>query len=454
MLKFFRSLLSRNTTPEPADDSFARLNVLAPLRSPELEASGDRSFVCREPILNRDERIAGYEFLLHQRLQDRLAGKDPGLRRAYDDALIRNLGSVEVGSLLGHRLAFVGISPLSFDNPQLSMLPSANTVLMVDPLEDGPPEFESFRKRILAAKQKGFHVGYHHRPDMPDELILPFCDFIKISTPNYNGLEIADLVRHLRKLETAGPLSLIAADIESSDDLYLCFRAGFDYFHGPFVNRRENWHPPRGTIDRSHIMQVLSQLRSGVENAALADSIRHNAVIAYKLLRYINSPANGLTSEITTIDQCLIMLGRERFYRWLSLLLFDVHKAGYIERMLIEQALVRASLMERLAHRIEHVNASPDQFFLAGLFSLLDKLLDRPMADILASVAMPQAVCDALIHNRGPLAPFLDLTIACENGVTDEIAALTASCHLDLESVNQESLAALIWAAEISQLDE
>lgn len=455
MFNFLHALFRKSPPPPTTDNAFDRLNELAPLHNHVQEVSGERSFVCREPILNRDERIAGYEFLLHQGLQQRLSGKDPSLRRAYDDALIRNLGSAEIDSLLGHRLAFIGISSLSFDNPQLALLPSANTVLMIDPVDNGTQLTEDLRERLQAVRDRGFKVGYRQRTEMLNEAFLPWCDFVQISTPTCNGLEIADWVRRLRKQETDAPRSLIAADIESSDDLHVCFRAGFDYFHGPFVNcRGENWHPPRGTVDRSNIVQVLSQLRSGVNNAALADSVRHDAVITYKLLRYINSPINGLSSEITTIEQCLLMLGRERFYRWLSLLLFDVQKAGYIERMLTEQALVRASMMERMGRRAKMTDANTDHLFLAGLFSLLDKLLDRPMAEILASVAMPQAVCAALLNERGPFAPFLSLTIACENGEPAEIASRAAACHLDVASVNQDSLAALIWAAEIGRIND
>lgn len=453
MFKFLRSLFGRSPAAATPSNSFARLNELAPLRSTEQDAPHDRSFVCREPILNRDERIAGYEFLLHQRLHDRVSGKSPALRRAYDDALICNLGSVGVDSLLGHRLAFVGISPLSFDNPQLSILPGANTVLMIDPLDDGALQSEALRERIHVARSRGFRIGYQLRPEVSVEAVVPLCDFIQISTPAYNGLEIADWVRHLRKLETVSPLSLIAADIESLDDFHVCFRAGFDYFNGPFVNSRENWHPPRGSVERARIMQVLSQLRSGVENTELAGSIRQDAVVTYKLLRYINSPVNGLANEVTTIEQCLLLLGRDRFYRWLSLLLFDVQKAGFVERMLIEQALVRASLMERTGRRAGTAGADLDQLFLTGLFSLLDKLLDQPLAETLASVRMPQAVSDALLARRGPLTPFLTLAIACENGIQEEIAAGAAACRLDAAGVNHDSMSALIWANEMSEIN-
>lgn len=454
MLSFLRKLFGGKPSPVPEDEAFARLNELAPLRSKELEGSSERSFVCREAVLNRAERIAGYEFLLHQGLQDRLSGRAPSVRRAYDDALIRNLVSVQVGTLLGFRLAFVGISSQSFDNPQLSMLPSENTVLMIDARDEGIVDLERLRRRVEAARGQGFRIGYHQRPGVPDKEIIPLCDFVRISTPTFNGLEIADWVRHIRRLDTPAPLSLIAADIESADDLHVCFQAGFDFFHGPFVSCRDNWHPPRGTIDRSHIMHVLSRLQHGDENAVLAESIRQDAVITYKLLRYINSPANGLNKEIATIDQALLLLGRERFYRWLSLLLFDVQKIGYIERMLTEQALVRASFMERQGIRLPHKHLVPDQLFLTGLFSLLDKLLNRPMLEILSGVAMPQAVCDALLDGKGPLAPFLNLSIACEGGQPEEISACVENCRVDMASVNQDLLEALIWAAEISRLDD
>lgn len=454
MFSFLRKLFGGNPAPLPEIDAFARLNELAPLRGKETDAEHQRSFVCREAILDRGERIAGYEFLLHQGLQDRLSGRDPAIRRAYDDALIRNLVAVQVGTLLGFRLAFVGISSQSFDNPQLARLPCENTVLMIDTQDEAGLDHDILRQRVEAARQRGFRIGYHQRQGAPDKAIIPLCDFVRISTPALSGLEIADWTRQVRRLDTPVRLSLIAADIESSDDLHVCFQAGFDFFHGPFVSCRDNWHPPRGTVDRSHIMHVLSQLRRGEENAGLAESVRQDAVISYKLLRYINSSANGLNKEIATIDQALFLLGHERFYRWLSLLLFDVQKAGYIERMLTEQALVRASFMERQGLRLHDRKLPPDQLFLTGLFSLLDKLLNRPMQEVLTGVAMPEAVCDALLDGKGPLAPFLKLGIACENGQADEIATWAQVCHLDVASVNEDSLAALVWAAEIAQLEE
>lgn len=453
MFKFLSQLFGQPSAPQAQPDSFAHLDEVAPLRS-AAAARSEPSFVCREPILDRNERIAGYEFLLSQHLSSHLAGKSAVVRRAYDDALIRNLGSAGVGSLLDHRLAFVGISPASFDNPRLSRLPADNTVLMVDPPANGNFAAEGLPDLLAAARARGFRIGYRLQPQGGADSLLQRCDFIQISTPAYDGLQIADWVRRLRKLSspTGGAAALIAADIETSDDFQVCFRAGFDYFHGPFIIRREDWHPPRSQIDRSRVIQVLNQLRSGTDGTELANTIRQDAVLTYKLLRYINSAANGLQREVTALDQGLLLLGRERFYRWLSLLLFDVQQAGYAERVLIEQALVRANLMERLGKRAARGSVDPDLLFLTGLFSLLDQLLGRPIAEVLAGVSVPQTVAQALLTADGPLAPFLALAMACEAGDEEEIARQAKACGLDAASVNQDLLAALVWANEVGEL--
>jgi len=453
MFDFLRTLFS--STPAPAKPTSPDSSTT--LAAPSLEqqqAPADRSFVLREPILDRGHRIAAYELRLDQQMQRRLNGKETTSWSAGDDELIGNLASINARSLIGDRLAFICLAPESLDNPSLSSLPADNTVLMVTPAHGDGPAPANLPDRLAALRTQGFHIGYQLRPEAAAEAVLLQCDFVLLSTPAYNGLEIADTVRRLLKLGAPTAPALIAADIETPDDFHLCFRLGFIYFQGPFVNHRENWRPPAGSIDRALIMRVMAQLRSDVDNAALAATVRQDAVITYKLLRYINSPFNGLTHEITSIDQCLQLLGRERFYRWLSLLLFDVHKPGYVERVLTEQALVRASLMERSGQRSTRPEANPDLLFLTGLFSLLDKLIGRSMAETLASVAVPKAVADALIAQSGPLLPFLSLAIACEKGEAQEVTAWANLCRLDVASVNEDMLAALVWAHEVTKVKD
>ena len=120
-------------TPSPeaqARKQFDALNKVAPIQgsgsgtAQTSSSSNDPSaFICRVPVLNRKEHVAGYTFNLQENLQSRLQGKQDLLHKVYDDALLRSLTSLGIHSLLGHRLAFIGLHPVSLDNPLLYKLP-------------------------------------------------------------------------------------------------------------------------------------------------------------------------------------------------------------------------------------------------------------------------------------------------------------------------------------------
>ena len=79
------------------------------------------------------------------------------------------------------------------------------------------------------------------------------------------------------------------------------------------------------------------------------------------------------------MDKALLILGRERCFRWLSLLLFDIKQSNFRERLLTEQALTRAFFLESLAG-LGKVPKDKDALFILGLFSMLDLLMGMPMA--------------------------------------------------------------------------
>lgn len=463
MRELLKSLFGRKpaapAAPDPQAD-FARLNALAPLQrpaerpDPAVGQGAAATFVCREAVLNRTERIAGYEFSLHRRLHARLRDARVLIRKVYDDALLRGLASLQVDSLLGHRLAFIDLAPASLDNPLLGQLPAANCVLLLDAPADAALDVPVLGAAMDRLAARGFRLGWRMRPGAPvvPEL-LARCHFVQVLTPGFDGLQIAALLGQLRALPAIdGGRQLLASDLASYDDFSLCFRAGFDHFQGPFITSRERWTPPKGDVDRTRVIQLLNQARAGAETAALAGGLRQDPVLTYKLLRYINSPAIGLQKAVTTLDQGLLVLGREKFYRWLSLLLFDMKRSGFAERSLIEQALVRARLMETVGQGLPGINA--DHLFLTGMFSLLDELLGQPIEQVVAQVAVPDAVRDALLRRQGPLAPFLSLAVASETGDPDDIREQAEHCGVSADQVNRELLGALVWANEIGELTE
>jgi c-di-GMP phosphodiesterase len=451
MFESIRRMLGKSSKEPSAQDSFRQLNAVAPLKPPQDGASAEAvqrhsSFICREAILDRNERIAGYEFALGQSVQSRMMDKSAVIRRVYDDVMLNNLAPLGVSSLLGERSAFIRLSVESLKNPLLDNLANPNTVVMITPRPVADIDLAEMRATLAHLAALGFKHGWainQPRPEFAE--FLHKADFIEIDPVLLDGIQLKTMISDFRAANSEQ--KLIASKLQTADDFRYCYERGFNYFMGPFVSSRENWHPAKSDVNHPLVFQALEMLRAGAEFDAIADCLRTDPILTFKLLRYINSPGIGLLQKITETQQALLLLGRDRFYRWLSLLLFDTRRSGYQENILREQALTRARFMEMLAGK-GRIPASPDPLFLTGLFSLMDVMLAQPLDEVLKQVALPEAVAAALRGEAGPMRDALMLAIAVESS-NEEMVAAAAQCGVDAPDVARMTFEALAWSQQI-----
>ena len=416
------------------------------------------SFVCREPVLGRDKQISGYRFSLPEAVELRLQSDFKFLQRIYDDAVLRNLTSLEGGALLGPRLAFIKLSPDSLDNPRIHQLPTDNTVLMLAPVHDHF-DAELIQGQLATLRQAGFAHGWLlKKPQMLQFAQLPTlaasADFVEFDASSFDGMDVKLLLKTLSTARptTLPPLKLIAGGLGALDEFGLYFQAGFDLFLGQFITRRENWHAPKSKVNHLRIFRLLNLLRSDAEVAAIADELKHDPVLAFKLLRYINSPVIGLRTPVPSLDRALTVLGRDKFSRWLSLMLFDFKTPGHVERVPTEQALSRAYFLESLSAQ-GNMPSQANALFILGLFSTLDLLLGQSMPDLLAQAKLPEPVHDALLDQPGPYRDALMLAIAAEGQSPADLQQQAALCGLEPLLVSQRAIQSLTRAHEIACLE-
>lgn len=458
MFEWIRRWLGRAAADPAPQNAFLQLDTMAPLKpapgnkTPITDTSKVSSFVCREAVLNRDQRIAGYEFALGRKLQSRMLEQSALIRRVYDDVMLRNLAPLSAPSLLGDRSAFIKLSADSLKNPLLESFSRLNTVIMITPGALVQEDFAGIRTSLRHLAKMGIKHGWtidRPRPEINE--FLHRADFVEIVTTTLDGLYLKTMRREFQAAN--GKLKLIASELQTSDDFNLCYRCGFDYFKGAFVSSRENWHPVKSEINRLRVFEILNMIHADAALDAIADCLRTEPILTFKLLRYINSPGIGLLKKIDDIQQALLVLGRERFYRWLSLLLFDFKQPGYRERVLNEQALMRARFMEMLAGR-GHIRASADQLFITGLFSLLDVMMGQPLTEVLKQVLLPEAVTSALKGEPGAIHDAMSLVIAVESGILEDMEATTAQCGLDAMEVSSLMIKALAWSQQVIAVGE
>lgn len=196
---------------------------------------------------------------------------------------------------------------------------------------------------------------------------------------------------------------------------------------------------------RSGETQAVLQLIQGVDRdepvGRLEAVLKRDPALAFKLMRLLNSPVFGLTVEINSLSQALMLLGTQRLKRWLALLLAN-SGASPNARPLVFAAVRRGLLMEELV-RGQGDAAMGGEMFICGLFSLLDRLLEQPLPALLANVPVPEPVQQALRGQGGPYLPYLQLVQAIEQASLVDIREGAERLLLGAAEVNGAVLAAL-----------
>jgi EAL and modified HD-GYP domain-containing signal transduction protein len=114
---------------------------------------------------------------------------------------------------------------------------------------------------------------------------------------------------------------------------------------------------------------------------------------------------------------------------------------------LLLSALVRGRFGELLAPRVRH---GESDLFLLGLLSVIDAMMEMPMAEVLEKIPLDQATKATLLGQPSELRPVFQLMLAHESGEWGAAAELSASLHLESEDVAGEYWQAQQWAREIS----
>jgi EAL and modified HD-GYP domain-containing signal transduction protein len=198
-------------------------------------------------------------------------------------------------------------------------------------------------------------------------------------------------------------------------------------------------------------LQVIVELIHRVDNEEpidrLESTLRRDPSLAFKLLRYINSPAFGLRVEISSFSHAIMMLGYQRLKRWLALLLATASK-DVNQKPIMFAAVRRGLLMEELVRGTADESLR-NEVFICGVFSLLDRMFQQPFRQLLGSIPVPQRVFEALVENTGPYQPYIEMVRAVESESLFDFREAAEKLMMSVSEINRAQLRALMAASEL-----
>jgi EAL and modified HD-GYP domain-containing signal transduction protein len=176
--------------------------------------------------------------------------------------------------------------------------------------------------------------------------------------------------------------------------------------------------------------------------------VRNDPTLAFRLMRYLNSPGFGLSVEISSFRHALMILGYQRLKRWLALLVTSAIDDPDL-KPLMQLAVRRGLLMEEIA-RPGGDDALRNELFICGVFSTLDRMLGQPFERLLKTIPVQESVAQALAHDAGPCAPFLAIARAVETESAYDIRESAEALMMTVGDVNRALAKSLVHARSLT----
>jgi EAL and modified HD-GYP domain-containing signal transduction protein len=376
------------------------------LERPANTGGNDHAFVARQPIYTRTSGLFAYELLY----QNDIVNVDPDLE-----------------SLVGDTLAFIRVSPQFILEDCCTGFPRGKVVFEIS--REVKPEAAVMRS-LIALRQAGYSLALGDF-DYTEQTspILELANYVSLNFGKLSAEEVSQQLELLSKSKA----KLIARKVGSHEEFDVARGMGFEYFTGSCFNTPKVATPTRVPLNRLSTLQLVLKLQeTELSPVELEKIVAQDLAISFKLLRFVNSASLSLSRTVESIRHAIQMVGTERIRLWASMLLMT--KLDDKPELNVT-ALVRARMAERLAVAMGVPNS--DSYFLVGLFSLVDALLNVPMAEAIQLLPFSKQIREGLLNHEGSMGSVLLCVLAYESGNWDEARcgslepAAIRQCYLD-----------------------
>ena len=175
---------------------------------------------------------------------------------------------------------------------------------------------------------------------------------------------------------------------------------------------------------RTLALELLNLVAADADTRAIEAIFRQDPILAYHLLRLVNSLGTCLARPISSFSQAIVILGRQQLKRWINLMLFAASRDDGRSPMLLARVAVRARTMELLDRATGGDRTQQEHAFMAGMFSMLGILFGTPLATVMAPLQVNDAVKRAALAREGRLGRLLQSVERAELGNSEGLAEL------------------------------
>ncbi len=272
------------------------------------------------------------------------------------------------------------------------------------------------------------------------------ADIIKIDFLLTDKIERMKIAYRLRKYN----VDLLAEKVETNEEFIEAKKIGCKFFQGFFFQKPEIIKGRDIKSLNINHLNVLNELHKEEPNyKKMTEIVKKDFSMTFKFLKLVNSVAFYSRAKVESLDIALVRLGFNEINKYVFMLMLQEISVGS-PIVLIDNALIRAKFAEKISKNTKY-KADNDNFFLAGMFSLIDVIMSKTKEEALREIPISDDVKNALIGTEDNIYSKMILLIEnYEHGNFEKTQELFDYFQVDLEIVNKEYLSAIKWKAQVT----
>ncbi len=400
----------------------------------------------QQPILSRNKEVLGYSFSIRSTHPN---FKTENKKNIKD--IISLFSNYNTEKLLNKKFAFLPyLLETDEDIAMLSLLGSKNIVLNLDLTGVvSEKQIEEIAQKIRLAKSQGYQISINYlfiKNEFKE--ILGLTDFVVFTNiqPGEVTAENMQLIYKVIKICIFNKKKVIVDGVNSVRNFELFQKMGFEYYQGYFFAKPVNLEAKVTNPAISSIFKLMNLLIKEADFKEIEKLFKTDTTLTYKLLRYVNSYGNGAGQKIESISRALNILGYRNLRKWVSILFTALNKTQGSD-LVSKTALIRARFMEIVAQKID--KSDVDNYFMVGLFSLLDVMLHVKIDIAINSINLNSEIKDAVMLRKGKYASLLRVIELLEEENINEITPYLFELGIDQSSLHEFYFEALSWVSEL-----
>jgi EAL and modified HD-GYP domain-containing signal transduction protein len=366
--------------------------------------------VGRQAIYDVQRKLVSFELLF--RNSENGSGPQVAGEQATSQVIASTFGTFGLDAISDGRPVFINFTRAFLTGVIPVPVEPANVVIAVGEALEADHELLLGLGQL---RQAGYRLAVRdYRGEVGRSALLEVADYVSLSVNALPSLVLPGLVAQVRQVGA----TLIAIDVEDAPTFTRGVELGFDLFQGPHLAKATVLE--QRTLSPSQLIcaRLLNDLADPeVSVHRVEQLVGTDPGLTLRLLRTANSAASGMTREVTSLRQALVLIGPRRLRSWVVLTLLE----GGTTRNTSDDlwsVLARAHTCQRLA------TDDGDLAFTIGLLSGCADLLGTDVAAVADGSGVGPEARRALLDGEGPAGRALQAVLAHER---DDVAAVTAA---------------------------